>query len=355
MKIEIIYFNAGGGHRAAAKALEQALMAHSQVEVQLTNLFDIIDVKQLFKKITRYQHEDIYNKVLASGWTIGLGPQLKVLQAIIKTQRASLVKKLCRHWNETAPDLVVSVIPNFNRAIGLSLPGPFCTVMTDIADYPPSFWIEPTLTNQHVIAGSEMARAQAIVAGVPLQRVHLVSGMMLRPGFYKVQRQDEADREPTGLVMFGGIGSTDMVPIAKKLKDKKLVLVCGKNTKLQEKLQRKENPNHEIVGFVDNIPELMARCDYFIGKPGPGSISEAVHLGLPVIVTDNIWTMPQEEQNITWIKQNDVGLVLKSFSKIDLAVEELLVRLPGLRANALSIQNRAVFEIPPILLKLVQS
>ena len=41
----------------------------------------------------------------------------------------------------------------------------------------------------------------------------------------------------------------------------------------------------------------MQLADFFIGKPGPGSISEAVQQGLPVIVVDNAWTMPQERYN----------------------------------------------------------
>lgn len=352
MKIEIIYFNAGGGHRAAATALSQALTERHH-EVITTNLFDIIDVKHLFKKITGYNHEDLYNKVLALGWTIGLGQQLKVLQTAIKTQRKGLVKKLRAHWAQTRPDLVVSVIPNFNRAIGESLAMPFFTVITDIADYPPSFWIEPSLPNQYVIAGSELAHAQAIVAGLPGRRVHRVSGMLLRPSFYTVEPNYSMNDDPVGLVMFGGIGSKEMLPIAKKLAHRKLVLVCGKNEKLANKLRKLANPNHEVLEFVNDMPILMSKCDYFIGKPGPGSISEAVHMRLPVIVTDNAWTMPQEKQNTIWVQQNGVGLVLRNFKRIDAAVKEMLQRLPEFKKNTDQIINEAIFEVPNILCKVI--
>jgi 1,2-diacylglycerol 3-beta-galactosyltransferase len=349
VKIEIIYFNCGGGHRAAATALSSQLSNYPNVEVIITNLFDTIDVKNLFKKVTGRNHEDLYNKVLALGWTIGLGPQLKVLQAVIKTQQKGMVKRLRSHWAQTRPDLVVSVIPNFNRAIGESLGMPFFTVITDIADYPPNFWIEPSLPNQRVIAGSELAHAQAIVAGVPGNRVYRVSGMLLRPSFYNAEPNFSTNEDPIGLVMFGGVGSKEMVPIAKRLASRKLILVCGKNEKLARKLRKLANLNHEVLEFVDDVPTMMSKCDYFIGKPGPGSLSEAVHMRLPVIVTNNLWTMPQEKQNTIWVQQNGLGLVLRSFKRIDAAVTELITHLPELKDNTDRMQNKAIFEVPDIL------
>jgi UDP-N-acetylglucosamine:LPS N-acetylglucosamine transferase len=347
VKIEIVYFNAGGGHRAAAKALENEFTSRGE-EVILTNLFDVIDVKKLFQKITGKNHEDVYNKVLASGFTIGLGPQLKVLQAFIKTQKNSLVRKLRKHWSETQPDIVISVIPNFNRALSESLSGPLITILTDMADLPPHFWIEPDLPNQHVICGTEMAAAQAIVAGVPTSRVHRVQGMILRPAFYE-ERESIRNESPVGFVMFGGIGSKDMIPIAKKLHDCRLILVCGKNEKLVQKLLRLGNPKHQVVGFSDRIPELMASADYFIGKPGPGSISEAVQMGLPVIVPLNAFTMPQERWNCKWVIENNLGLVVKNFKNIDFAVSAILEDLDRLKTSVSAVQNTAILEIPDVV------
>ena len=100
----------------------------------------------------------------------------------------TLVKRLQRHWAAGKPDLIVSLVPNFNRSLGESLaamlPGvPFMTVLTDLADYPPSFWIEPTL-DQQVVCGTDRAVAQALAMGCAPTRVHRVSGMILRPEFH---------------------------------------------------------------------------------------------------------------------------------------------------------------------------
>jgi len=105
------------------------------------------------------------------------------------------------------------------------------------------------------------------------------------------------------------------------------------------------------VGFTQEIPYFMHLADFFIGKPGPGSISEALVMGLPVIVERNSWTMVQERFNTDWIAENRVGVVLSSCREIGSALAEMLNRgrLERFRANVKALANRAVFEIPDIL------
>jgi UDP-N-acetylglucosamine:LPS N-acetylglucosamine transferase len=172
--------------------------------------------------------------------------------------------------------------------------------------------------------------------------------MILRPAFYE-ERESIRNESPVGFVMFGGIGSKDMIPIAKKLHDCRLILVCGKNEKLVQKLLRLGNPKHQVVGFSDRIPELMASADYFIGKPGPGSISEAVQMGLPVIVPLNAFTMPQERWNCKWVIENNLGLVVKNFKNIDFAVSAILEDLDRLKTSVSAVQNTAILEIPDVV------
>ena len=88
---------------------------------------------------------------------------------------------------------------------------------------------------------------------------------------------------------------------------------------------------------------------------GPGSIPEAIHLGLPVIVTRNALTLPQERYNADWVTENELGLVLKSFGGIVKGVEQMLApgTLERFQANARKLNNRAIFEIPEIIDKLL--
>ena len=108
-------------------------------------------------------------------------------------------------------------------------------------------------------------------------------------------------------------------------------------------------------GFTTKVNYYMQLADFFIGKPGPGSVSEALAMKLPVIVECNAWTLPQERYNAVWIVEKEVGLVLKNFRKIDEAVAQLIepATLARYRANAAALHNRAVFEIPEMLQKIL--
>src|SRR5208337_3543167 len=145
---------------------------------------------------------------------------------------------------------------------------------------------------------------------------------------------------PTGLVMFGGYGSRQMLTIARRVAaaglKTQLVFLCGHNQQLPEKLMELDLPfPFHIEGFTREIPYFMRLADYFVGKPGPGSISEALVMGLPVIVERNSWTMVQERFNADWISKNQVGIALPSFRQIAGAVATMLDReqLTGLRAS----------------------
>ena len=361
---DLIYFNAGGGHRASALALEAAVRQQAPTwQGRLVNLFEVLDPQDKFRAITGSGPEDWYNKRLARGWTLGMTQELKLLQAAIRLGHPLLVRQLQQHWLRTEPDLVVSLVPNFNRAlyqsVASTLPGvPYVTLLTDLADLPPNFWIEADQP-QHFICGTPRAAEQARQLGHDPARIHATSGMIIRPEFYApitVDRSAERLRlgldpaRPTGLVLFGGHGSKAMLGIAQRLATTQLILICGHNKALAARLrQLPQVAPRLVVEFTADIPFYMRLADFFIGKPGPGSISEAVQQGLPVIVVDNAWTMPQERYNAEWVRENGLGVVHGSFRTIDRAVARLLDGFDTFQASVRRVDNRALFEAPEIL------
>lgn len=367
--IDLIYFNAGGGHRASALALEAALRRQAPTwQVRLVNLFEVLDPQDKFRAITGSGPEDWYNKRLARGWTLGMTQELKLLQAAIRLGHPLLVRQLQQHWLRTEPDLVVSLVPNFNRAlyqsVASTLPGvPYVTLLTDLADLPPNFWIEADQP-QHLICGTPRAAEQARQLGHDAARIHTTSGMIIRPEFYapiSVDRSAERLRlgldpaRPTGLVLFGGHGSKAMLGIAQRLATTQLILICGHNKVLAARLrQLPQVAPRLVVEFTADIPFYMRLADFFIGKPGPGSISEAVQQGLPVIVVDNAWTMPQERYNAEWVRENGLGVVHGSFRTIDRAVARLLDGFDTFQASVRRVDNRALFEVPEILERILR-
>ena len=363
-KIDFIYFDAGGGHRSAATALKSVIDSQGRPwEIRLVNLQEVLDSLDVFKKVTGIRLEDIYNALLARGVTLGAAQMLRFMHSVIRLYHGPVVKMLTRHWAVTKPDLVVSLVPNFNRAMFESLRAaspkvPYTTVLTDFADYPPHFWIEPW-QKQYFICGTDRAVAQAKAMGHSRTRIFQTSGMILRPKFYEPVALDRAAERkrlgldpdlPVGLVLFGGQGSRVMLDLAKRLDQTQLILICGRNTRLAERLRAlPARAPHFVEGFTQEIPYYMHLSDFFIGKPGPGSISEAVAMKLPVILERNAWTLPQERYNTEWVREREVGLVLRNFQGIRGACAELLGALRVYRANVAKIENRAVFEIPDML------
>src|ERR1700733_8625298 len=116
--IDLVYVNAGGGHRSAATALEMAIREQGRDwRGGVVNLFEVLDPQDVFRRTTGVKPEDYYNVRLARGWTLGLAQELRILQVLIRLSHRSLLSQLRRHWQQSQPDLVVSLIPNFNRAM----------------------------------------------------------------------------------------------------------------------------------------------------------------------------------------------------------------------------------------------
>jgi 1,2-diacylglycerol 3-beta-galactosyltransferase len=367
-KLDFVFFDAGGGHRSAATALASVIEQQGRPwRVRLVNLQEVLEPVDIFRRYARIRMEDIYNHMLKRGWTLGSEYLVPLMHWIIRLFHRQQVRLLRDFWRADTPDLVVSVIPNFNRALlhGLRLAKRrnLVTVITDFADYPPNFWMEKQ--DQYMVCGTDHALDQAHEMRYNPHKIFRVSGMILRPEFYERFDLDRAaERErlglrpdlPTGIMLFGGQGSWRMLDLARRLEDSarplQLILVCGRNVRLAERARRLQTryPLH-VVGFTREVPRLMYLSDFFIGKPGPGSISEALAMKLPVLIERNAWTLPQERYNADWVSQKGVGIVLEDFREIARAVDELLepAAFAGFRERAGRIRNRAVFEIPEIL------
>ncbi|MGD0015627.1 MAG: glycosyltransferase [Bryobacteraceae bacterium] len=373
MKLDFLYFDAGGGHRSAATALSLAIKQQQRPwDVRLVNLQELLDPLDIFRKYLGLRLQDVYNQLVQRGWTLGAAQMLAGMHVLIRLYHPKQVRLLERFWRADQPDMVVSLVPNFNRAIAESLskalPGtPVATILTDLADYPPHFWMERE--SECLICGSARAVEQARALGHAGDRIFRVSGMILHPRFYEPITADRrAERLrlgldpdlPTGLVLFGGQGSPVMLEIHDRLDRSglgvQLILICGHNRKLQAKLSARAGRMRKYVeGFTSEVRYYMHLSDFFIGKPGPGSISEALAMKLPVILERNLCTLPQERYNTEWVIEQEVGVVLPGFRRIADAVGTLIERenLARYRARAAAIDNRAVFEIPDVLARIL--
>ena len=365
---------AGGGHKSAATALKAVIDSQARPwDVTLTNLNHVLSSTDVVKSITGRGLEDWYNWMLKKGWTLGAAPAMRPMHLLIWLYGGRLTTLLERHFAAQRPDLVVSLIPHFNRYLNRAVRRyservPFATVITDFADIPPRVWLERQM--QYVACGTSKAVQQAYAYGLPPERVLAASGMILRPSFYDVKPVDRAAERarlglkadiPVALVLFGGEGASSMTGIARRLSesglDLQLIMMYGRNEELGAKLRglKLRIPVH-VQGFTTEVPRFMQTADFMLGKPGPGSISEALAMQLPAIVDSNAWTMPQERYNAEWLIENRLGMVVKSWREVAEAARRMLEpgALEGYRARAARVENRAVFEIAGWLEKVME-
>lgn len=377
--INIVTGNSGGGHIATSNAISSIIEQKLPCQTSVTDV-DILaqrlaQGKQTFDifRLFGTSGDEFLNQMMQKGWTWILQLIRPLMKLLIKLNHDAGVRILEEHWREQQPDMVISVVPLFNKMIWESLekvkPGiPLLTILIDFADFPSAYWIEPE-TGSYVACGTQRAVEQARSLGVKEDLIVKTSGMVINPRFYepivsdRAQERQQLGLDPdcmTGLVLFGGNGSKAMLEIAKRLESfqqkLQLIFICGRNEELALALRESQGLQKRFVTtFTKDIPYYMHLCDFMIGKPGPGSISEALVMNLPVIVERNAATMPQERYNTDWIQQQQVGLVIPSFRDIDRAVEQFLQpeNFARYRANASAVNNKAVFEIPDILQKIL--
>ncbi len=370
----------GGAHYATLNALRSIIEQQKLPwEIRVTDVGEIVNRLAEQKKIVDVYKllgisgDDFYNRILKSGWTWLHPLILLVDRLLIRLNYNTGVSIFAEYWQQEQPDLLVSIVALYNKGLWESLqkakPGtPVVTIIIDLVDTPPGFWIEPE-TGNHVVCPTEKAVDQARSLGVEEERIFKTSGLIIHPRFYEpisCDRRIERQRlglDPdsiTGIVLFGGNGSKVMLEIAKRLEcfqqKLQLIFICGRNEELALALRKSQGLQKRfVIGFTEDIPYYMHLSDFFIGKPGGISISEALAMKLPLIVQRNFATIINERYNTDWVQQKDVGVVIRSFRNIAPAVEKFLQpeNFARYRANVAAVNNQAVFEIPDILQKIL--
>ncbi len=376
-QIHFVIFDAGGGHRTVVEALNAVIaQCYPYWTVHTLNISkDVFDPIDPFYQLTGLQGEGFFynDLIISKGWTWLYPLTMFLARLRIWGLYSYARERLQNYWLKQQPDLVVSTIPLYNKLLWESLKSvkpatPFVTLLTDLADTPPHHYIEPL--EQSVICPSAEAVQQAKLIGIAHENIFQTSGLSLLLKFYDAaptdipaQRQNlglKPDRL-TGLVFFGSQGSDVMLTIANRLKQLhqklQLIFLCGHNEKVAGFLRDSSTRFIQYVeGFTQEVPYYMNLADFFIGKPGSGSVSEAIAMHLPVIVECNQHTVSHERANVNWVRQHQLGLVIENFHYVDEAVVEMLdpTIFDKLRSNTVALKNRAVFEIPEILEKIIE-
>ena len=364
-KVTFVIYDMGAGHRSTANALK-AVIAERKLPWQVETVEILKDVFN-----TTFS-QDFYNRwILKRKWAKLINDPISVpvFKLRIRLMHSLWRKQFAAYLKRQQPDIVVSLMPLFNRVIkesvDIALPGvPFITSVTDFADCPEHFWIERQ--EQLMICPSERIAKQARERGYAEQSLFHTSGVVIHPRYNQPVAVDRVQKRrslglhpdlPTGLVCFGSHGSREMLEIAQRLNNSdqplQLIFVCGRNETLAKQLNALETSYPKVVeGFTRELPVYMKTADFFMGKPGSVGVSEAVAMGLPVVTECNSrMTLLQERASADWLADNGFGIVVSSFRQVEEAVQELLEpqTLAEYQRRVNGYENRAAFEVVEIL------
>ncbi len=366
-RILILMSDTGGGHRSAAEALADAFARDFPDRYHVT-LVDVIAgaaIRPFNHASEWYRPFTTYAKFLwrflfyLTNHRLTLRMALGIVAVLMKPG----VRRLLR---EQSPDLVICVHPVLNlvplrvlRSIGSA--APFVVVVTDLFSAH-GLWFNPAA--QLTFVPTEGARARGERWGIAPARLRVVGLPVSLEFLDRGKSQAElcaklglAPDRVTVLLMGGGEGMGQLFEIARAIDAARLpiqlVVVAGRNQKLYDKLRAATWQTPVCIqGFVTNMPDWMRASNVLITKAGPGTISEALACGLPILLSG--FLPGQEEGNVTFVEESGIGVLREKPAEIVRTLAEWLT--PGndtlacyaARAHQLA-RPRAALEIAGIL------
>jgi 1,2-diacylglycerol 3-beta-galactosyltransferase len=319
-RILILFSDTGGGHRAAARALTDALKLLDP-SCNITVADPLIGQGPTVVRRLASLYSPVIRRSRAAWGAVYHASNTRAAFAAIRAVfgpgvRKAVLELLKRH----DPDVVLSVHPLLNHISHQAIrksgrPRALMTVITDLVDFHRGWTFSQA---DLVIAPTELARKVALRRRVPADRVKLLGlpvDLRFRPpapGEREALRRRFGldERRFTVLVMGGAAGVGHLTQQVRALAWEpyqwQLVVVAGRNEKLRRRLGELRFATPTLVlGFVDYMPELMRACDMVVTKAGPGAIAEALATGLPLIITG--FLPGQETPNVDYVVDSGFG------------------------------------------------
>jgi 1,2-diacylglycerol 3-beta-galactosyltransferase len=300
--IALLYSDTGGGHRTAAEAIEQAIVAQSggSHRVTLSNSISYLPFPFNRSEATYagtmrrapWLHRLSYRALDGDGRRRFIGKWAMALDG----------RRVIAFEGDMRADVYVSCQPHFNPFMPRALRATgsrarYMHVVTDLRDVH-AFHFTPVA--DLVIVPNDEVRAQAMRHGLVPDRL-AIAGYPILPDFVDRLRAGPETRralglaagEPVLLLMGGGEGMGELYATAAGLMRSslraQLIVICGRNAALKAALDALDAAMPtRVLGFVDNVAELMGASDIVITKAGTGSLCEALAAGLPIIIYDAV-------------------------------------------------------------------
>ncbi len=362
----IFMADSGGGHRSAAVALKEAfeILEPGAWDVHFIDVFSLLPFP-LNKSGGFYRPMVTYTPWLWSTlWR--LAQRRWFLNFVFSFFTPLTRKPLLKLIEDYRPEIAISV-HQFSNVIPVRVfrdggwDGFFATVVTDLITTPMA-WFYPGVDACFV--PTPEAAEMAVRAGISPDKIHL-KGFPVSPRFLPPEDKGAAKRAlglrddmPVLLLMGGGEGMGRMFSVARAINQAslpvQLVIVTGRNAGLRRALERMDwRISCRIYGFVDFIPSLMQASDVVLTKAGPGTIYEAITVGVPLLLID--FVPGQESGNVDFVVDKGVGAFAPSPEKAVAVLREWLENpgvLEKMKDNAGKLANpRASLEIVSLILE----
>jgi processive 1,2-diacylglycerol beta-glucosyltransferase len=341
MRILIATVTAGGGHLAAATALEEAWRAFRPEDT-----VEKLDVLALGSKLNRKLHADGYVQLAEHAPELW-GLLFNKTDNLAAARRLARLRKLlpsvsrarfARHVAQFEPDAVLcthylpleGLEPTEKRERGAPGAGPFvASIVTDFEAH--ALWMAPWVDLYCVAA--EETKARLLARGADVEQV-VATGIPIAAKFNAEQNIGEIRRKlglrddlPVLLVLSGGFGMGPvgeiLVQLDKVQRDFQALVVTGRNQELRQALAvvDRRHPT-DVLGYAPNMHELMAVADLILSKPGGLTTSEALALGKPLFVLNPI--PGQEAANSDFLLEKGAATKVNRMEDIPYRVEQLL-------------------------------
>ena len=336
-KILILSATFGDGHKQVAKAISEAVNQYASdfepitIDAMLWLHPYLYPVSNYFYKKVIKMFPNIYGYLYQK--TKIRSPFSDKLDVLFSSGMYTMLDIIKR----TNAKVVVSTYPfaasmisklKENRLIDI----PTVTIITDYTNH--SSWIHP-FTDQYIV-GSEKVKASLIAAGVERGKINC-TGIPIMQKFTHTQPREQLalkyELKPnqfTILVMGGGDGfigkGIDTFKAFEKLDVSiQLIIVCGRNKKLRKLLSEELcNSKHKllILGYCENVNELMAISDLLISKPGGVTITEAMAMELPLLIYKPL--PGQEEENADYLMNLGLAMLCENENDVIKKVQQTM-------------------------------
>lgn len=365
-KIDIIYFDAGSGHRSAAYGLQRAISdLRPNWRINPVNFIDLLAHNKVSSPLIRLGLKH-FNWMFAREKITDIIPSIR--SSFFWRDRMS-VNAMSKFWGESPADMAVSVTPMFNpvfyQSLRLANPDARCvTIPVDYAEVTPGYWFTPQIDQDYLI-GTKWLAEQAREAGISEKFLHSIGGIIIDPRFYAPPPENPSEeiarlgldpQLPTGIVSFGGQGNNMANEVTYRLSQDDLeinmIFLCGRNKDVYEKLSMMETPYKKLVlEYLDETPvRYFQLADFVIGKAGAMTINECLVLRKPLIVIKS----HLQSGHQAWVRSSGTGIVLESTAELGDAIR-LALGSDHYRQNAAREYHRGIFDAAEILCELAET